>query len=279
MVRRVVWVPVLLALSLGSIALSRAQSAAADVVLRPGSGATVFGGWTVIPDPAAAGGTAVRHANAGAAKLTQALAQPVNYLEQTFVADAGIPYRLWLRGRAQSDGWANDSVFVQFNTSVEGGVAKYRLGTTSALEVNLEDCSGCGLAGWGWQDTGWGIGVLGPEVVFASSGTQRIRIQTREDGFTIDQIVLSPERYLRSAPGALKNDTTIVPIGGQSSLTVVRRPYLQQMTSNRVVVVWATREGGVPKVRVSAGSTTRTVSGTSRLVPNSRSGLGFDYYH
>ena len=279
MVRRAVWVPVLLALFLGSIALSRAQNGAADVVLRPGSGATVFGGWTVIPDAAAAGGTAVRHANAGAAKLTQALAQPVNYFEQTFVADAGIPYRLWLRGRAQSDGWANDSVFVQFNTSVEGGVAKYRLGTTSALEVNLEDCSGCGLAGWGWQDTGWGIGVLGPEVVFASSGTQRIRIQTREDGFTIDQIVLSPERYLRTAPGALKNDTTIVPTGGQSSLTVVRRPYLQQMTSNRVVVVWATRESGVPKVRVAAGSTTRTVTGTSRLVPNSRSGLGFDYYH
>ena len=210
MVRRAVWIPVL-ALVLGSIALSRAQSGAADVVLRPGSGATVFGGWTVIPDAAAAGGTAVRHANAGAAKLAQALAQPVNYFEQTFVADAGIPYRLWLRGRAQSDGWANDSVFVQFNTSVEGGVAKYRLGTSSALEVNLEDCSGCGLAGWGWQDTGWGIGVLGPEVVFASSGTQRIRIQTREDGFTIDQIVLSPERYLRTAPGALKNDTTFVP--------------------------------------------------------------------
>jgi hypothetical protein len=279
MARPVVWVPVILALSVGSIALSRAQSGAADVVLRPGSGATVFGGWTVIPDPAAAGGTAVRHANAGAAKLTQALAQPVNYLEQTFVADAGTPYRLWLRGRAHSDSWANDSVFVQFTTSVEGGVAKYRLGTTSALEVNLEDCSGCGLAGWGWQDTGWGVGVLGPEVVFASSGTQRIRIQTREDGFTIDQIVLSPDRYLRTAPGALKNDTTIVPTGGQSSLTVVRRPYLQQMTSNRVVVVWATRESGVPKVRVAADSTTRTVTGTSRLVPNSRSGLGFDYYH
>ena len=62
--------------------------------------------------------------------------------------------------------------------------------------MNLEDCSGCGLSGWGWQDNGWGVGVLGPEVVFASSGTQRIRVQTREDGFTIDQIVLSPQRYL-----------------------------------------------------------------------------------
>jgi len=144
--------------------------------------------------------------------------------------------------------------------------------------VNLEDCSGCGLSGWGWQDTGWGAGLLGPVVTFASAGTQRIRIQTREDGFTIDQIVLSPERYLNAAPGALKNDTTIVPIDGQSSITIVRRPYLQQMSSTSVVVVWATRESGTPKVRVTAGST-RTITGASRLVPASQSGLGFDYYH
>ena len=28
--------------------------------------------------------------------------------------------------------------------------------------MNLEDCSGCGLDGWQWQDNGWGSGVLGP---------------------------------------------------------------------------------------------------------------------
>jgi hypothetical protein len=276
MARLTSWV--LVVVVLGSLGISRAQNGAGDVVLRPGGAATVHGAWSVVADASAAGGTAVRHPNAGAAKLTQALAQPVNYFEQTFVADAGVPYRLWLRGRAQSDSWANDSVFVQFDRSVEGGVAKYRIGTTSALTVNLEDCSGCGLAGWGWQDTGWGVGVMGPEVVFASSGTQRIRIQTREDGFTIDQIVLSPQRYLNTSPGALKNDSTIVPTPGPS-ITVVRRPYLQQLTSNRVVVVWATRESGTPRVRVVAGSTSRTVTGTSRLVPNSRSGLGFDYFH
>jgi hypothetical protein len=77
--------------------------------------------------------------------------------------------------------------------------------------VNLEDCSGCGLSGWGWQDNGWGVGVLGPEIFFATSGTHTIRIQAREDGFSIDQIVLSPSRFISSAPGALKNDSTIVP--------------------------------------------------------------------
>jgi hypothetical protein len=37
-----------------------------------------------------------------------------------------------------------------------------------------------------------------------------VRIQTREDGLAIDQIVLSPSRYLTKSPGSLKNDTTIV---------------------------------------------------------------------
>ena len=242
----------------------------------------MHGGWTVIADPTAADGAAVRHPNASGAKLTQALAQPVNYFEQTFTAEANVPYHLWVRGKAQSDYWGNDSVFVQFTNSVDGssGAARYQVGTTSAFEVNLEDCSGCGLSGWGWQDNGWGVGVLGPEVVFATSGTQRMRVQTREDGFSIDQIVLSPERYFTGAPGPLKNDATIVPYAPQGPVvTLVRRPYLQQMSSARVVITWATRESGVPSVRVSAASTARTVTGVSRLVPASRSGLGFDYYH
>jgi acid phosphatase type 7 len=255
--------------------------AAAEIVLRPGTGATVAGAWTVIQDASAAGSAAVRQLDAGAAKLSQALAQPVNYFEQSFSVEAGVRYRLWLRGRAQNNYWGNDSVFVQFTDSLDtAGASKYRIGTTSALEVNLEECSGCGLSGWGWQDTGWGPGVLGPEVVFATAGTQKIRIQTREDGFTIDQMVLSPQQYLTQSPGALKNDTTIVPIDGAApTVTIVRRPYLQQMSANRVIVVWATRESGVPSVRLTSGSTSRTVNGVSRLVPNSRTGLGYDYYH
>jgi hypothetical protein len=76
--------------------------------------------------------------------------------------------------------------------------------------MNLEDCGGCGLSGWGWQDNGWGVGVLGPVIYFQTTGVQTIRIQTREDGFSIDQVVLSPSTYLNSSPGALKNDNTIL---------------------------------------------------------------------
>jgi hypothetical protein len=87
----------------------------------------------------------------------------------------------------------------------------FRIGTTSAAAVNLEECSGCGLSNWGWQDNGWGVGVFGPLIRFATSGTHTIRIQVKEDGFSIDQIVLSSSTFKNSSPGALKNDTKILP--------------------------------------------------------------------
>jgi hypothetical protein len=139
------------------------------------------------------------------------LVQPVNYLEFTFEADAGRQYRLWMRARADADSWANDSVFVQFSGTVASGQPVYRIGTDTATSVNLEEASNAGVSGWGWQDNGYGTGVLGPLLTFATSGVQTIRIQTREDGLRIDQIVLSSRTYVSSAPGAAKNDQTIIP--------------------------------------------------------------------
>jgi hypothetical protein len=183
---------------------------AAEIVLSA-SDVTPAGRWVLQSDSTAAGGQRVRHPDAGAKKITTAAAQPANYFDVTFDAVAGVPYRLWVRSRADNNYWGNDSVFAQFDKSVDaGGTAQFRIGTTGAAEVNLEDCSGCGLSGWGWQDNGWGVGVRGPLIHFASSGVQRLRIQTREDGLSIDQIVLSPSRYLTASPGALKDDNTIL---------------------------------------------------------------------
>ena len=149
--------------------------------------------------------------DAGVAKVSTALADPANYFELTFTAEAGKPYRLWIRGRAEGDYWGNDSVHVQFSDSVDAsGVAAWRIGTTASTSINLEDASGAGLLGWGWQDNGWGVGVLGPLVYFETTGTHTIRIQNREDGLRIDQIVLSPSTYFNDAPGTLKSDTTIL---------------------------------------------------------------------
>jgi hypothetical protein len=55
--------------------------------------------------------------------------------------------------------------------------------------------------------------VLGPAIYF-DAPAQTLRVQVREDGLSIDQIVLSPVQYLTSAPGAAKNDVTILPENG-----------------------------------------------------------------
>jgi hypothetical protein len=186
--------------------------ASGEAVLYAAEAPLKGGAWRVTVDPTAAGGSRIEHPDAGAAKLAAPLANPVNYFELTFSAEAGRPYHLWIRGRAAANSWANDSVFVQFDRSTDAaGAAVYRTGTTNAAIVTLEDCINCGVSGWGWQDNGFGPGVMGPDIYFAVAGTQRLRIQTREDGFSIDQIVLSPSAHLQSSPGALKNDTTILP--------------------------------------------------------------------
>jgi hypothetical protein len=103
-------------------------------------------------------------------------------------------------------------VFVQFSdASDSAGHAVYRMGTTSGLAVNLEECSGCGVSGWGWEDDGWGaVDKPGVLLRFPTPDWQRIRIQRREDGFSFDQIVLSAQKYKTQRPGTAKNDTTIL---------------------------------------------------------------------
>ena len=183
-----------------------------NVVLYASEATVKAGNWQVVSDATAAGGSRIHNPDQGAPKRSTALADPTDYFEMTFTAQANTPYRLWVRSKAQNDYWGNDSVFVQFSGSVTSSQSStYRIGTTSAAEMNLEDCSGCGIQGWGWQDNGWGVGVMGPVIYFQNTGPQTLRVQVREDGLSIDQIVLSRTIYLSSSPGALKNDTTILP--------------------------------------------------------------------
>jgi phosphatidylserine/phosphatidylglycerophosphate/cardiolipin synthase-like enzyme len=189
-----------------------------DIALYAMDGVITGTKWSLASDSSAAGGKRLWNMNAGASKLASALASPASYVELTFNADAGKAYHLWMRARAEGNVYTNDSVFVQFSNSVTAASAPtFRIGTTSAAEYNLEECSGCGVAGWGWQDNGWGVGVMGPAIYFATTGPQTLRIQAREDGLSIDQIILSPEKFLSTSPGALKNDTMIYPATQGSS--------------------------------------------------------------
>ena len=166
--------------------------------------------WFVLSDSTAAQGARLSNRNQNLPKSTSPLSSYPDYFEVRFSPEAGTPYHLWVRGKADDDYWTNDSVFVQFSDSVDAsGNPIWRVNTNSATVVSLEDCTGCGEQSWGWQDNAYG--AFAAPMYFGKSGPQTIRVIRREDGFSIDQIVISARKYLNTAPGALKNDTTIVP--------------------------------------------------------------------
>jgi hypothetical protein len=184
-----------------------------EIVIYAAASSDPEGTWQLMQDATAAWGNRVWNPDAGAAKLAAPLANPANYVDVFFTPDPTLEYKLWVRGKADRNSWANDSVFLQFTDAVDArGNQVYRIGTTSGLAVNLEECSGCGLSGWGWEDDGWGaVNAPGVMLRFPTAGGQTIRIQVREDGFSIDQIVLSAAKYKTQRPGTAKNDTTILP--------------------------------------------------------------------
>jgi hypothetical protein len=186
-----------------------------DIVLHmaPPWNALTWGRWSIVNDPSAASGVRAHDENLGAPKVTAPAAQPAGWVEHGFLADPTQTYKLWLRLKADNNHWSNDSVWVQFSGATDlSGKPAYRIGTTSGLAVNLEECAGCGVSGWGWEDDGWGaVDRAGVLLRFPEGGWQRIMIQTREDGVSVDQIVLSADKYVTGRPGAAKNDRTILP--------------------------------------------------------------------
>ena len=182
---------------------------AREIVLYALDATRISGTWTMVNDASAAGGSRIWNQDHGAAKLTTPLANPVNFFEITFEAEAGVGYHLWMRGKADNNAWANDSVYVQYSGSVDANsAATAQIGTTSARTLSIEQGTNAGVQGWGWSDDAWD--ALGAPIYFAVSGPHTIRVQVREDGLSIDQIVLSSATYTTVAPGAPKNDTTIL---------------------------------------------------------------------
>jgi hypothetical protein len=192
-----------------NVTVTNTTSGAGDIVLWTSRATVRAGDWQAVSDATAANSARLEDDDDGVPKVTTPAANPAHYFEMTFNAQAGVGYRLWMRGKAAADFYGNDSAYVQFDKSVDSSaIAKFRIGTTSATTYVLESCDACGVQGWGWEDNGWnGLGEL---IYFATSGTQTLRVQSREDGLGIDQIVLSPSQFLTSAPGPQKNDTTIL---------------------------------------------------------------------
>ena len=205
------------------VAAGPAAAQSGEVVLHA-SAAAVSGNWKIVADASAASGSRLANTDHKAPKLTTALAYPIDYFELTFQASAGVGYRLWLRGKAAADAYANDSVHVQFSDSVTAtGAASYRIGSSASTVYTIEDCSGCGVSGWGWNDNYYGS-TPGALIYFAASGSHTIRVQIREDGISLDQIVLSPAQYRSTSPGTAKNDGTRLAASGTAPSPIVVPP-------------------------------------------------------
>ncbi|MEQ1727807.1 MAG: carbohydrate-binding protein, partial [Vicinamibacterales bacterium] len=161
-------------------------------------------------DSSAAGGQKLASADRGWPSRDTALAAPADWFEFTFNADASTPYHVWVRLRATGNTKLNDSLFAQFSDAVTAtGTPLFRMGTTSALTLNLQTSNGAKLNGWGWVDGAYWLSQLST-VSFSASGAHTLRLQTREDGVQLDQVVLSRATYLTVAPGQRSGDSTII---------------------------------------------------------------------
>ena len=192
---------------LGALTASSAESLTVDPIVLVSCTATSVVGWTNPADCSQPMSTA----DNGWSKTDAPLASPAQYFEQSFSAPAG-SYHVWVRLRALNDSKWNDSVWVQFSDAFNSsGQPIYRIGTTSALMVNLAtDPLATNLRGWGWQDGAYWLPQT-TTVTYAASGIHTIRIQVREDGVIVDEIVLSSSKYLTSGPGGPTNDSTRLP--------------------------------------------------------------------
>ena len=116
------------------------------------------------------------HPDAGAAQAQCAARQPRELFRAHVQRGGRTGYRLWIRGKAASNSWANDSLFIQFSGSAtSSGAPTWRIGTTSAAEYNLEDCGGCGLVG---------LGLAGQRLGRRRDGTARLLLDDRHPADT-----------------------------------------------------------------------------------------------
>jgi endonuclease/exonuclease/phosphatase family metal-dependent hydrolase len=234
-----------------------------DVVLYGSKAPVRAGTWSVTADRTAASGYAIGNPSLGAPALSTALANPTKYFEMNFPADAGQAYQLWIRGKSLTS--KAGAVYVQFSDSVSGAGANIdRIGTVSAEPVVFQDSTHVAAPGWGWQDNApFG---LGRPIYFATTGTHKIRVQVRQDGLLIDQIVLSPQKYLSSSPGTVSNDSTILAQNLPTlSTSLVTTSTMTTSTATATATITSTSTSGT-KLRIMQANIFYGGHGTDNLI-------------
>jgi hypothetical protein len=194
--------------ALASIYGSHSYAAGGDIVLTAANAVDLHGHWSRAGDASAAGQAMLTSTDTGWQNTAGPAAAPQHYVDFTFTPQPNTAYRIWLRMRARNGSKYNDSVFVQFSNAYDKTRAVYRIGTTEGLTLNRQACASCALNQWGWYDSAYWLKQI--TTLTFTAGSQTLRVQTREDGVDIDQIVLSPVAYRLVAPGLADFDNTMV---------------------------------------------------------------------
>ena len=140
------------------------------------------------------------------------LAHPDDYVDIPFSATANIPYTIWMRMKPAAIRSSTIHCGLQFSNAqaerlgdLSGCSRRRRCSSTSrptAARASVQN--------WGWQNDAYWL-TQPTRITFPSGGGDDASSAGEEDGVEWDQIVLSPRRYLSSAPGPVSNDSTIVP--------------------------------------------------------------------
>ena len=155
-------------------AASHAAAANGDVVLYSSDVTAASGNFAAAGSASGAGGQKMSSTDYGWSTTNNPLPYPNDYFEATFTAPAYTKYHVWLRLHSQNDSKWNESVWVQFSDALDASLNSiYQINSYNGLAVNLENCSGCGVSGWGWQDGAYWLSQNNV-VQFPSSGTHRI---------------------------------------------------------------------------------------------------------
>ena len=174
--------------------------------------ANLHGNWSKVSDATAAGNTRVASADRAGPTVSTPFAAPVDYFEATFNAVRGVRYRLWLRhARCRPDNKFNErsgsnsqEAPMRVETSYIASAPTQALMSTCDIAATAA-CLGLGLA----ESPGSWENRPSRDLVRRTAHI-RFACKSREDGVSIDQIVLSPQRFVDSAPGPPTGDNTIV---------------------------------------------------------------------
>src|SRR5687767_341720 len=105
------------------------HAAPLDIVLYAADVTRIAGNWTRMASTSGAAGFKMNSEDHGWSSGDAPLADPADFFEFEFDAEAGIDYRIWIRLRAAGDSKWNESVWVQFSgAAAPDGSPLWRIG-------------------------------------------------------------------------------------------------------------------------------------------------------